>query len=327
MKTIVTYLLSLFILPVAMSAQPVLSNNENYYTGESFQMLNCDATSITAGSSGSNVTWDFSGLTSAGGIYTTTILPDTSTVFTTSGLMEVMPFGTIAYLEENSTDSYINGIYDTTSHITTFYTNYDVAKRPFTYNSNYLDSFRVNVPATGSYGAGWIAVTGDGYGTIILPGGTYSNVLRIKKVQIERDTLAGTPSLTATTSYLWFDTGSRAPLLRIDSVLSTTTESQTIMYLLPPEGVSTVKGLPSIFNGYFDNSDHLIVSGFETGKEYQVVVYNIIGNKVFSETFSAAGNSERFDINRQVNPGIYIVGITLKTEPYGTSVFKVVKTE
>ena len=53
----------------------------------------------------------------------------------------------------------------------------------------------------------------------------------------------------------------------------------------------------------------------------------MVGNKVFSETVAATGSFERFDMSRQISPGIYVVSITMKNEPYGTSVFKVVKTE
>ena len=328
MKTITTFLLSLSILPAGLSAQPVLSGNEFYYSGEVIQMLNCNTAGVVAGDTGSNVTWDFSGLTSPGGTLTTTILNDTSAVFSTSNLMEVLPNGSIAFLRVNNTDSYLNGVYDTTSHVTTTYALYDVAKRPITYLNNYVDSYKVNVASTGEYGTGRLYVIADGYGTLLLPGGaTYTNVLRIRKEQVEYDTVGTTPSLIATTSYLWFDTGSRPPLLRIDSVIGSASESQTVMYLLPPEGVPTVKGTQAIFTGYFDNSEHLLVGGFEAGKDYRVVVYNVIGNKVFSENFSATGSSERFDLSRRVNPGIYIVSISMKTEPYGSSVFKVVKTQ
>ena len=327
MKTLATYLLSLSILPVALSAQPVMTQNEYYNVGQVIQMVNCDPSTAPAGDTGSNITWDFSGLTQLGGITTATILHDTSSVFTTSDLMEVMPNGSVVFLQQSSSQSTQNGVYDTNSHITTYYTNYNTAERPFTFGSYYFDSFRVNVPATGSYGGGWIVESGDGYGTLILPGATYTNVLRVKKTQVERDTLGATVSLTATTSYLWFDTANRPPLLRIDSVEGVTTESQTVTYLLPSESVGNVKAPQSNFNGYFDNSEHLLVNGFEAGKEYQVAVYNIIGNKVFSETVAATGSFERFDMSRQISPGIYVVSITMKNEPYGTSVFKVVKTE
>ncbi len=327
MKTITTYLLSLCILPVALSAQPVLTKNEFYYTGEVIQMLNCNATGIVAGDTGSNVMWDFSSLTASGGMSTTTVLHDTSSVFTTSDIMEVLPNGTIAFVQQNSTDSYINGVYDTASHLTATYNMYDAVKRNITYLSNYVDSYRVDGPVVGSYGSGRLFFIADGYGTLMLPGATYTNVLRIRKIQTEYDTAAGVPSIVSTISYQCFDTGNRPPLLRIDSMISSTSESQAVMYLMTSEGISTVKGMPANFNGYFDNSGRLLVNGFEAGKEYQVVVYNIIGNKVLSETLAATGNSQRFDISRQVTPGIYVVSITMKSEPYGTSVFKVVKTE
>ena len=327
MRTITTLLLSLSILPAALSAQPVMTKNEYYDAGTMIQMVNCDA-SMSAGSAGSNVTWDFSGVTTAGGVFTTTVLTDTFTAFTaSSNLMEFRPDGTVAFLQENNSDTYINGVYDTVSHLTTFYSLYDDSKRPFTYNSNYVDSYRVNIPSSGGFGTGLITAAGDAYGTLILPGGTYTNVLRIRKVRVEHDTVGSSDYITATTSYMWFDTSHRPPLLRLDSVSDATGTSQSLMYLVPSEGVTNVRGPQSLMTAYLDNSEHLFVNGFETGKGYQVLLYNIIGNKVFTETFTATGNSQRFEVGRQINPGIYLVRITMTEEPYSTSVIKIVKPE
>jgi len=68
------------------------------------------------------------------------------------------------------------------------------------------------------------------------------------------------------------------------------------------------------------------LSGFELDKSYTVVVYNIIGSKVFVSDFSAADNSLRFNIARPLNPGIYLVNITMKNEQSAApGVIKIVK--
>ncbi len=327
MKTITTFLLSLSLLPAALSAQPTMTKNEFYYTGDVIQMVNCDASTVSAGASGSNVTWDFSSLVASGGIYTVRIMLDTFPVFaSSSSLMAIFPNNTVAFLQENNTDTYINGMYDTGTHITTYYSFYHDSKRPFTFNSNYADSYRVNIPATGAFGTGLIAEAGDAYGTLILPTGTFENVLRVRKVRVEHDTVGASDYITTATSYMWFDTGHSAPLLRIDSLSSASAESQTVRYLLSSTGVGNVKSSQNNFTGYLDNSEHLIVNGFESGKNYQIVLYNIIGNKVFSDDVFTSGSLHKFDIRHEISPGIYILRISEKGDPNSVaSVVKVIK--
>ena len=325
MKTIFTYLLSFSILPVALSAQPTLTKNEYYETGEVIQMVNCSPAQAIAGPAAADTTWNFSTLTASGGYSITTILHDTSTSFGTSNLMYLMPDGTIQFVQENNTDSYVNGIYDTTSHITTYYNNYDIAKRPASYDVSYIDSYKVNGPG-GEYGTGILVQTGDAYGTLVLPGGTYTNVLRVKKTNSVYDTVGSADYYSLTTSYLWFDTSDRPPLLEIDSVSNITGTYQKIMYLPPATGISYFNSEAQNYTGYLDNNGQLQINGFENNKEYSVNVYNIIGNKVFTQDFIASDNVERFDIGRQLPPGIYPVSIVLKNATYAsTSVIKVVK--
>ncbi len=327
MRTVITYLLSFSILPVALSAQPTLTKNEYYHIGDVIHMVNCDPSTVVAGSAGTNVMWDFTGLNPYGGMSVTSILDDTSTMFSTSNIMEIMPDGTVLFLNENNTDTYIDGSYDPGTHVTISYSLLNDSKRPFTFNSQYVDTYRVNIPTT-LYGVGRLYEIGDAYGTLMLPGMTFTNVLRIKKIRAEYDTSGGTPITSVNVSYLWFDTAHAAPLLRIDSMASSASSSQRVSYLMPTAGISELAaGQSAAYNGYLDNSEHLMVNGFEAGRSYQVTLYNVIGNKLHSESFTAAGSQQRFDIGRQVAPGIYIVSIASRTEPYGTTVIKLVKQE
>ena len=239
-----------------------------------------------------------------------------------------MPNGSIAFLQETNTDSYINGIYDTGTGITTYYQNYDVAKRPFAYNTTKVDSYYVNIPASSTYGTGVLTQTGDAYGTLILPTGTYTNVLRIKKVQYENDTSGSSILTSSSTSYLWFDTGIAAPLLVIDSASNISSQTQSVMYLssFTKTGITNVNNPQYLYSGYFDNTGNLRLSGFEADKIYTVTVYNIIGSKVYSDEFSASANSLIFNMGRQINAGIYIVNIAVKDEaPSAAGVLKIVK--
>ena len=322
MKTIFTFL-SLIALPVALSAQPLISTNEFYHIGDVVSMVNCTQPSVD--SAGAGMTWDFSAAGATGGVATTYVLHDTSTSFT-SNLLLVLPDGSLEYMQENSTDSYIEGIEGASSHITTSYNNYDISKRPFTYGTHQVDSYRVNAPAISEHGTGYLTADGDGYGTLITPVGIYGNVLRIRRHITEVDTVAGGTELTIMLSYLWFDTAHTAPLFRIDSVTSSTGNNQTAGYLAAPTGVAQLSNnAANTYTGYMHNEQLDITGPFVSGNAYDVVVYDLIGNKVSVNELVATGSSQRIDMQETLPPGIYIVTITDKNNPAARNVIKVPK--
>ena len=321
MKTIMLSLLSVYMLPAALSAQPTISTNEFYSTGDIIQMVNCNPSGAAAGASGTNITWDFSGLIATGSISTTTVVQNTSSSFSTSNLLITLPNGLKQYVLENNTDSYLNGVVDTVSGLVTNYTDCDISKRPITYLTDYIDSYQVAITTPLTYGTGYITTTGDAYGTLILPTGTYNNVLRIRKIQSENDSTSSTSGVNTTTiSYLWFDDIHNPPLLRIDSVIGA---SNTLMYLTSTTGIKDLNSIQSNYQCYLHNSELLLTGDFIYGKIYTVQVYNIIGEKIYSNEFTSNGSSQRLDMNRQLNPGIYIVSIIQKDDPSSNGIVKV----
>jgi len=326
MKTTIISLLSVYLLPAVLSAQPTISTNELYHIGDVIEMINCNAAGLSQGASGAGVTWDFSGLVASGGVSTTTVAHDTSTTFLTSNLLVTLPNGLTEYMNENNTDSYIDGIFDPNHNLTYHYYNCDLAKRPFTYNTYYVDTYRVVVATPATVGTGVITETGDGYGTLILPTGTHANVLRIKKQQIETDSMGGAESAFSTLiSYLWFDGIHTAPLLRIDSSTGIGGTVKTAMYLTVPSGIKNFSSSQNDYTACITNNMLVLTGIFEYGKQYEVAVYSIIGTKIFDRNFTAYENAQRFDMERQVKPGIYMVSITSVNDKESPVVMKVIK--
>ena len=324
MKTKILILIVSYLLPVCAVAQPVVSKNEFYHIGDVIRMVNCNP-GAGSGSAGANATWDFSGLIPSGGFSVTTVAANSSTDFITSNLVITLPNGFKEYMKENNTDSYVDGINDNAKNIVYNYYNLDIAKRPFTFNTTYLDTYRVIVTTTSSVGTGYLTKTGDGYGTLKLPTGTFSNVLRIKKTQIETDSVGGIESaFTTTVSYLWFDTLHTAPLYRIDSVNGIGGSQVTAMYLAAPTGIKDpIAG--DDFRGFFDNDKLSVAGGFESGSAYHIAVYNIIGTKVFQEPFIAAGSTQQFVLNTRLRPGIYMIDISKDNEVGTRTILKLQK--
>lgn len=79
------------------------------------------------------------------------------------------------------------------------------AKRPLNYGTVVTNTFTLS----GSQALGIITLDPDGYGTLILPNGTYNNVLRVKITQVH-------PWFTYTV-HVWFDGNKKSALLKIDN--------------------------------------------------------------------------------------------------------------
>lgn len=90
---------------------------------------------------------------------------------------------------------------------------------PFTYGTMSNDSFANTSVIAGItiYGSGNVEMTGDAYGTLHLPGATFNNVLRVRRVETSEDsTDLGSgyveKILHTDTSYIWLSADHQGPL-------------------------------------------------------------------------------------------------------------------
>ncbi len=219
------FILVLFIYATAI-AQPVITNCEEFTIGTVLKFQQCNATGVFAGSGGGSATWDFSGLSP---------LPDTSTewmilpsatshgsLYPTANMVEKYSDGTFVYVNMTADSSLMVGYVDSINNYIIHYPDpIFFALRPITYGASASDSFTINFvsPGFSFNGAGNATIVADGYGTLKLPDGIYSNTLRLKITQVQTDTSvpAGPPSVNTTVSYVWFDNMHTSGLLKIDS--------------------------------------------------------------------------------------------------------------
>lgn len=306
-------------------AQPTVVVNEFYNVGDMIKMVNCDPTGITAGASGTGLTWNFSGMVPTGGYYTISVQDDTTSQFPLSNLLFSLPGNMYLHLQESSSDTYINGAFDDNTDVTIYYNNYNISKRPFTYGSMYIDTYQATIPPNVMHGTGVLTVTGDAYGTLVLPNGTYSNVLRIKKHQVERDTTGTVIVTTVKVAYMWFDTVHTAPLLQIDSTISVLGNVQRAMYLASPLAISRLNNVKDTYLASLSDRALVIKDDFVNGREYEVSLYDLTGVKIFKQDFVANGKVQRIDISNPIPPGLYVVNLSMKDLPITRQLIKVVK--
>ncbi len=227
----------------AMQSQPTLTNKIIPEIGEIYTLKFCDTVGVSNGEAGAAKTWDYSKLvyqTGEGSSYTYQVVNPADG--TKSSLF---PSATFAYKTESSYLYYKANSNDIERLGIGYESGHEVLEDteilyffPFNYGDSKSDIFRgklVNVADeqtinTGRYGNA--ETKADGYGTLIIPSGTYPNMLRLKTTQNIYDTLSmaipGLPpfiSHTETISYTWINDNFHFGLLSISTINNT----QTIM--------------------------------------------------------------------------------------------------
>lgn len=230
----------LFALALIFSAEissfgqsPVINVANSQAIGDSLIIYRADTSGLSQGPPGAGITWDFSTLDSIGVIYRYTMLPSSTpypSLYPAANRAERTVSGSSVNYQFYNTqnDSVLTvgtsgGVIDST-----IYRNPDKSSVfPFTYlNSFYDSSIAFSYYNTGnlrnhSYHSR--TVTADGYGTLILPNATYSNVLRYKITHYQVDSLFSGSSFISRTvwnidEYIWIDQGYRAYLLYVNPV-------------------------------------------------------------------------------------------------------------
>jgi hypothetical protein len=327
--------LSFLLLPVLASAQPVMQNAENFLQGTIVKRVICD--SVGHDTAGTNMTWNYANLTSTGDSQSIwNIAPLTVNPFPQANICQEFPADSLyAHLEQTLTETRYWGSLDSSSNDgSIYYTNsLRVMKRPFTYGDTLSDSFAYTTNFSGFPvdAVGSVYGEADAWGTLTLPTGTFNNVTRVKMVRNEVDSLIGIGSIYVhITSWIWYGDTARSALLRIDSieVTGTATLSYTdVQYLYSQTLATSVNELPAAskirLDAHLDNSGLLLNGELEANRNYEMALFNIAGQKVYDNSFRAAGAQHRFATD--VPAGSYILTIRRKGEMATLTTLKLVK--
>jgi hypothetical protein len=215
-------LLFLLLINVIISAQAQITltqANMAPAVGDVYTSYTAD-TSIQAGPAGANQTWTFNGLNITSTVVTQNFVTPSSTPCSASypSANVTNQIGTqYEYLNVSSSSIILKGVCSGSSTVimTNTYTYYQF---PLTYNTN------VNNPSiTGTFNQGTLSghstTLGDGYGTLVINGITFNNVLRVKLSQYldYNYTSVGQHLISDGVSYYWFDGVHKNPLLYISA--------------------------------------------------------------------------------------------------------------
>jgi len=338
-------LLAILLISINIQAQiPVLTSaTTNPSAGETYYRYLCDTTGITDQTTGAGFTWDYSGLTVANYSGSDTCSKISFESCAATPYCTNYPGTTLADVEIgyqagtgttdtnytyyllNSTEYASLGneksINKNTSSPAQVLLNY-----PFTFSTIQTNAFRYiseNYGLDTFYGNYIDSVIGVGYGTLLLPSGTYTNVLKIAYIihAIDSANISGTPVYDTAygLTYFWFATGYPIPLLAMSNPSTTSNPVQINMYTQFPLTVNSLSNAINKVTAYPNPaSNEVHVSGIIENTSYSI--NNLQGNCLLNGIINEV--SPIINIT-ELQPGFYILYLT--NELGNKTILKLVK--
>lgn len=327
-------------LPLAQ-AQPVLNNNTTLPIGNTVGVVRVNnSTIINQGAAGSNVTWDFSGI-QAQSSQTVSFLTPANTPYAgnfgnanvavsyENGLQMGSAVVRYEFFSSLANGLMKNGISTTQGVQVSYSDQQEALVFPFTYGSTNTDEFAATFMAAGQSitESGTITVTGDGYGTLLLPSRTINNVLRVRILQQYTDTTPnGSQIEILVETYAWFHPELAYPLLSIstENVIGSPTVVRTAHYAQFSPSTSISDVFPDFtFSSAPNPATDFSNLHFYIPKNAQVklAIYNSLGQKVadlMNQQLPMGAHSLPLSVANYAT-GLYFVQLTLDstmTESY-----------
>jgi len=333
MKTIITFLI--ILSAQASFSQLALTNQYNPVPGDIDSYAICDTTNISQGPAGANQVWSFLNLTKIDTSdihFVTSSSTPYSAQFTSSNTASTNDNSSYTYFTTSASNILFNG--SGGPGLVVPYTDPQLYMQyPFSFNSTFTDNFGCSYIANGTptVRTGSTTVTGDAWGTINLPIGSFANALRIKYIITTKDSSnPGTPVVTITTntSYVWMVPGKKYPVFEI--VYSTLTFNGILFASLKtvnynprsaPIGIQQISSeVPQDFSlgqnypNPFNPSTKIkfeIPSGSNSRTDMvSLIIYDILGKQI------------KTLVSQQLQPGTYEVDFEGSGLPSGTYYYR-----
>lgn len=202
--------------------QVILTSSINPVPGETQKTIDVDTSGILQGNTGGNQVWNFVNLTRTDSSVLSWVASGTTPYaaqFPNSNVASTIDNSTYQYFTTSSTNLIVNG-YGGPTLVVSYTDQQTFLEYPFSFNSTFNDNFSGTYSVSGNNvtRTGTSTVTGDAWGTINLPFGSFSNALRVRYTIITKDSSnPGIPIVSNTTlnSYVWFVPGKKFPVFEI----------------------------------------------------------------------------------------------------------------
>ncbi len=309
-------ILTVLFIQVRTNAQPNLTAATNNPTAG--QIFTQHQTAYTAaGAAGANVTWNFSTLSSTLTITNSFSLPSATpyaSSFPTANLASLISDGVsspyYSYYIANTNYFAVDGLYIPNGSIAVPYSDAEnLLQYPMTYNTSYTDNFACTIMGYDRHGQ--VSVIADGYGTLIMPYGTVTNVLRVKASETYADYMSGVAVTNYTSvNYYWYKAGIHNNLFQLSTLNANGSLYQQYgMYIDGTHvGINENPNKQSGFDCYPNPAKDKItieIPVLKSNNESYFTICNINGEEVIKDKISQSGKSE-IDIST-LSSGLYFV--------------------
>lgn len=210
-------LLLVCLFVVRTSAQDITSGQASFLPGESYLMLS--GPSMDPGEPGAAMVWDLSSFSPSGTVWQTFVAPG-STTYGSS-----FPSATVAQEAGPGAWGYYRGTADAFEQLGVRNANQSVIcsdailviPYPFTYGNEVTQAITCDGLTFGEAfdREGALTVSADGYGDIVLPYGTITNVLRVYWQQTYTDVGNNVDDYGYQTNYFWYKPGVHCPVMAV----------------------------------------------------------------------------------------------------------------
>lgn len=310
----------------ATGCNPVIGETATYYNG----------THLSQGGSGANQNWDYTALAGGQGDPTSWVAPSSTTQGSSFPTANIAGYSSTttntSYFANSGTVRQSVGVYANTV-VTTYSDPEDFLRYPFTMGDSYVDTWGGQYTNSGFtfYRSGTISVTADAYGTMVTPGGTFTDVVRVHFVEAYQDSAnLGSPIVTTYTNdeYAWYKDGVHDPIawtFTFTSLGGTTTSSGYVSFGAVGTDPATAISL-DIFPT--PASDQLTLElGLAQAEDVKIVVMNAIGQEVEAMEMGMSNPGlNRFQVGVSTLPaGIYFAKIMLNGQSTTTKRFVVAR--
>ena len=329
MKRLITSFLS--ILSIAAFAQPTISSSVMGVIGDDMSTTIVNTTGFDPGPAGASVTWDFSAIETSGIASVFTLVDPSATGvagdFPGANVANDDGSGTYAFFNATTSQYSVIGVYSPTTTI--FYSD---PEELFIFPINYGDSNSDDLYSEFTSGVDMVrsgsnVVNADGYGTLILPSGSYSDVLRVKIEQDYADEAVGIPYSFEYNFdlYYWFKAGVKGPIFQYYYQDITTGGFPSIVenYLINSDvEVTSIENNPgSVLLSIYPNpaDDVLNISMGTKVRLISSEIFDVAGQKVSGSTNLNAGSTASIDVSK-LKAGIYIVRLVTSEGNYSRTI-------
>lgn len=312
------------------NAQPVINASDYDLSSDTLFDFKYDVNQIDPGQAGANVTWDFSNLYFSDDY---PVIPHTcpagSECFNFPNATEYLETDLDANVFYKQTSSELTevGMTNGMGGTTTYTTPYVFMKFPMTFNQSYSSSYSADLNQSGIVYTqnGNYSTVVDGYGTLITPSGTFTDVLRQKRVDVSQYA-AGTITMTTTmTEYDWYKAGIHQPLMTsigTEIALSNGTPgpepTYVVTYLIPgTTGIKSKQILDQSVQVYPNpaHSGQSIRVSIKDNQATNIKLTNVLGQTVYQWENEQGNMAKMFSLpinTSSLAKGIY--QLTINTE-------------